>query len=39
MAYRTIRLDIAEGIATLTLNRPERKSALDMPIRVPADLR
>ncbi len=33
MAYRTILLDIAEGIATLTLNRPERKNALDLSIR------
>ena len=33
MTYQTIILDIAEGIATLTLNRPERKNALDLSIR------
>jgi 2-(1,2-epoxy-1,2-dihydrophenyl)acetyl-CoA isomerase len=31
--YQTIELDIAEGIATLTLNRPEKKNALDLPMR------
>jgi len=31
--YQTIKLDIAEGIATLTLNRPEKKNALDLSIR------
>jgi enoyl-CoA hydratase/carnithine racemase len=33
MTYKTITLDIAGGIATLTLNRPERKNALDLSIR------
>ena len=33
MTYSAIRLDISEGIATLTLNRPERKNALDLSIR------
>jgi len=32
-AYQTIKLDIGEGIATLTLNRPEKKNALDLSIR------
>jgi len=31
--YQTIKLDISEAIATLTLNRPEKKNALDLPIR------
>ncbi len=33
MTYQTIKFDIAEAIATLTLNRPERKNALDLSIR------
>jgi 2-(1,2-epoxy-1,2-dihydrophenyl)acetyl-CoA isomerase len=33
MSYQTITLDITEGIATLMLNRPEKKNALDLSIR------
>jgi len=33
MQYRTIRLDIADGIATVTLNRPEVMNALDTQMR------
>jgi 2-(1,2-epoxy-1,2-dihydrophenyl)acetyl-CoA isomerase len=33
MTYKTIVLDVSEGVATLTLNRPERKNALDLAIR------
>jgi enoyl-CoA hydratase/carnithine racemase len=33
MNYQAITLDISEGIATLTLNRPEKKNALDLPTR------
>ena len=32
-SYQAIKLDISEAIATLTLNRPEMKNALDLPIR------
>jgi len=32
-SYQTITLDIEEGIATLALNRPERKNALDLSMR------
>ena len=28
MTYETIRLDIADNIATITLNRPERLNAM-----------
>ena len=31
--YKTIRLDIEGGVATLALNRPERKNALDLSMR------
>lgn len=31
--YQTIRLDIQEGVATLSLNRPERKNALEQSMR------
>ena len=30
MTYETIRLDIADGIATITLNRPERLNAMSV---------
>ncbi len=30
MTYQTIRLDIADGIATITLNRPERLNAMSV---------
>jgi len=33
MTYKTIKLDICEGIATLTLDRPAKKNALDLAIR------
>ena len=33
MTYQTIKLDIADGIATLTLDRPAKKNALDISIR------
>jgi len=33
MTYETIKLEMGEGIATLTLNRPEKKNALDLSIR------
>ena len=29
MAYRTIRVDVDDGVATLTLNRPEKKNAMN----------
>jgi 2-(1,2-epoxy-1,2-dihydrophenyl)acetyl-CoA isomerase len=32
-AIRTVLVDVAEGVATLTLNRPERKNALDLAMR------
>ena len=31
--YQTIKLDIEEGVATLALNRPDRKNALDLAMR------
>lgn len=33
MTYQSITLEISDGVATLTLNRPERKNALDVAIR------
>lgn len=33
MSYQTITLQTAEGVATLLLNRPEKKNALDLQIR------
>jgi 2-(1,2-epoxy-1,2-dihydrophenyl)acetyl-CoA isomerase len=33
MGYQTIILESAEGIATLTLNRPEARNALDLTMR------
>jgi 2-(1,2-epoxy-1,2-dihydrophenyl)acetyl-CoA isomerase len=33
MTYQTIKLDITDGIATLTLDRPAKKNALDLSIR------
>ncbi len=32
MAYETIKLDIANGVATLTLNRPDRMNAFTEPM-------
>jgi 2-(1,2-epoxy-1,2-dihydrophenyl)acetyl-CoA isomerase len=32
-ANRTVLVDVAEGVAALTLNRPERKNALDLAMR------
>mgnify|MGYP000382859508 CR=1 FL=1 len=33
MAYEAIQLEIRDGIATLALNRPERRNALDLEMR------
>jgi 2-(1,2-epoxy-1,2-dihydrophenyl)acetyl-CoA isomerase len=33
MAYQTIAFVVADGVATLTLNRPERRNALDLLMR------
>jgi 2-(1,2-epoxy-1,2-dihydrophenyl)acetyl-CoA isomerase len=33
MTNETLLVDIAEGIATLTLNRPEQKNAMHLPMR------
>jgi len=33
MGYQTIRLDRADGVATVTLNRPEARKAIDLVMR------
>jgi len=33
MGYQTIRLDRADGVATVTLNRPEARNAIDLVMR------
>jgi len=33
MGYRSLLMDKADGIATLTMNRPEARNALDVPMR------
>lgn len=33
MDLQTIRFDVADGIATMTLNRPEKRNALDLRMR------
>src|SRR6187402_2494683 len=33
MTEQTLLFDIDEGVATLTLNRPESKNAMNMPMR------
>lgn len=33
MEPRTIRLDVADGVATLTLHRPDRRNAISIEMR------
>ena len=38
MEYRHILFDVSDEIATITLNRPEARNALSMPMREDLDL-
>ncbi len=33
MSYQTLRLDVADGIATITIDRPEKRNALNAAVR------